>query len=98
MTLRPGFERAWLYLILAVANSSFITDYYDLAFHNKLYAGRRRYMTQYVRRFPLPAPSTAAAKEMVELVARLVDAREIDAQIEARIDRLVWQSFGLAAG
>ena len=98
MTLRPGFERAWLYLILAVANSSFITAYYDLAFHNKLYAGRRRYMTQYVRRFPLPDISTAAAKEMVELVARLVNRREFDAQIEARIDGLVWQSFGLAAG
>jgi hypothetical protein len=98
MTLRPGFDPAWLYLILGIANSSFITEYYDLAFHNKLYAGRRRYMTQYVRRFPLPDPSTATASEIVDLVAQLVNGREIEAQIEARIDGLVWRSFGLAAG
>ena len=38
-------------LLLAVANSSFITKFYDIAFHNKLYAGRRRFMTQYVKKF-----------------------------------------------
>ena len=54
MTLRPGFKSDWLLLLLAVANSSFVTRYYDIAFHNKLYAGRRRFMTQYVKKFPLP--------------------------------------------
>ena len=95
MTLRPGFDSAWLYLILGIANSSFITEYYDLAFHNKLYAGRRRFMTQFVRRFPLPDPSAAATREMVDLVVQLVNRRQIDAEIEARIDGLVWRSFGI---
>jgi hypothetical protein len=98
MTLRPGFDPAWLYLVLGIANSSFITRYYDLAFHNKLYAGRRRFMTQYVRRFPLPDPSLAPAGEIIELVAQLVRRRQIDAQTEARIDGLAWRSFGLTAG
>jgi hypothetical protein len=57
MTLRDGIDDddRWLYMLLAVANSSFIERFYDTMFHNKLYARRRRFMTQYVRQFPLPA-------------------------------------------
>jgi hypothetical protein len=97
ITLRPGSKRDWLYLILAVANSSFITKYYDLAFHNKLYAGRRRFMTQYVRRFPLPDISSPLSKKIVALVRRLVDEDDNPArrEWEAETDSLVWESFGL---
>ncbi len=52
--LREGVDPDWLYLMLAVANSTVATRFYDTIFHNKLYAGRRRYMTQYVKEFPLP--------------------------------------------
>jgi adenine-specific DNA-methyltransferase len=96
ITLRPGFDKKWLYLILAVANSSFITKYYDLAFHNKLYAGRRRFMTQYVRMFPLPDLKTALSREIIELSSRLVDDKGINKELENRIDGLVWRSFGLS--
>ena len=47
-----------LWLAAAVGNSSFIRRFYDYRFQNKLYAGRRRFMTQYVEQFPLPNPST----------------------------------------
>jgi tRNA1(Val) A37 N6-methylase TrmN6 len=95
ITLRPGVASDWLYLILAVANSSFITRFYDLTFHNKLYAGRRRFMTQYVRMFPLPDLSAAVSRKVVGLVSQLLAGSEIDRALEARIDSLVWESFGL---
>lgn len=94
---KPGRDPAWLRLILAVANSSFITRYYDTVFHNKLYAGRRRFITQYVKSFPLPDPGSPPARRVVELVARLEqgDDSEDVAEIEAEINELVWRSFGL---
>ncbi len=97
ITLRPGSHADWLLLILAVANSSFITKYYDLAFHNKLYAGRRRFMTQYVRRFPLPDISLPQSKKIIALARRLVHERNHAARGEwaAATDGLVWDSFGL---
>ena len=39
-------DRLWL--AAAVANSTFIESFYDHRFNNKLYAGRRRFITQYV--------------------------------------------------
>lgn len=91
-------ETDLLWLALAVANSSFIERFYDQRFHNKLYAGRRRFVTQYVEQFPLPDPTGADAKAMVAL-AKAIHAKtpsgEADglaAQLEAR----VWRAFGLA--
>jgi adenine-specific DNA-methyltransferase len=72
ITLRPGQEADWLLLMLAVANSSFITRFYDIAFHNQLYAGRRRFMTQYVKQFPLPAISSRAAQRAIACARQLV--------------------------
>ena len=72
MTLRPGFKSDWLLLLLAVANSSFVTRYYDIAFHNKLYAGRRRFMTQYVKKFPLPPLDATVAQKIIQLVGERI--------------------------
>lgn len=85
-----------LHAMLAVANSSFITRYYDVVFHNKLYAGRRRFMCQYVRRFPLPDASSC--RELAAMVAELL-AEERPAPRRAKevaLDARVWQSFGLS--
>lgn len=95
MTLRHGFDDRWLLLILAVANSSFITQYYDIAFHNKLYAGRRRFMTQYVRQFPLPDVDSKSGTAIVKLAAHLVEASEPEAERLAELDSAVWEAFGL---
>ncbi|MGA2031490.1 MAG: N-6 DNA methylase [Thermoguttaceae bacterium] len=96
MTLRPGFKPDWLLLLLAVANSSFATRYYDIAFHNKLYAGRRRFMTQYVKKFPLPPLEAPIAQRIVQLVGARIAGKTPDDDHEREIERLVWQSFGLA--
>ena len=54
-------ERA---LALAVANSSFALRYYDLCCGNRLYAGRRRFITQYLEELPLPSASQAAKRDI----------------------------------
>jgi adenine-specific DNA-methyltransferase len=87
-----------LWLAAAVANSTFIESFYDYSFCNKLYAGRRRYITQYVEKFPLPTPDSPLAKEMVSLSKRIyemLDTEDVQDLVE-HLDRLVWRVFGLA--
>ena len=94
ITLRDNVPREWLLVMLAIANSSFITRYYDIAFHNKLYAGRRRFMTQYVKKFPVVDPASRLGQEIVELTARFLGGG-YSALREIELDELVWKSFGL---
>jgi adenine-specific DNA-methyltransferase len=96
ITLNDGVDPDWLPLMLAVANSTFITKYYDTVFHNKLYAGRRRFMTQYVAKFPLP--DLAASRTIVNEVSRLLRAGQVAPAEEERINQLVWKAFGLSQG
>lgn len=86
-----------LWLALAVANSRFIESYYDHAFNNKLYAGRRRFMTQYVEKFPLPSPQLPECIEIVTLARQIYSitpSEDADA-LAKRIDALVNSAFGL---
>jgi 16S rRNA G966 N2-methylase RsmD len=87
-----------LWLAVAVANSCFIEAFYDHRFHNKLYAGRRRFMTQYVEHFPLPDPSREASREMIELAKRIYDLIPVapTEDLESRLDSMVWQAFGVS--
>lgn len=90
-------EQDLLWLALAVANSTFIETYYDHRFNNKLYAGRRRFITQYVELFPLPNPATDEAKAIIALAKEIhantpsVEAEKFAAELDARI----WRIFGL---
>jgi len=90
-------EQDLLWLALAVANSTFIEAFYDHRFNNKLYAGRRRFITQYVELFPLPNPVCEEAKAIISL-AKIIYAQtpstEAD-QLAANLDELIWQAFGL---
>jgi predicted RNA methylase len=95
ITLREGYAPDYLYLILAVANSSFIVRFYDTVFHNKLYAGRRRFMTQYVSRFPLPDPQAEWSQEAIALARKLVAKPGRRKALEAACDEAVWRAFGL---
>jgi len=97
LSLNPGMVIDLLWLALAVANSSFIEVFYDHRFHNKLYAGRRRFITQYVEGFPLPDPSRTESKAMVDLAKQIYDLMPSPAtkNLESRLDGLVWQVFGV---
>lgn len=87
-----------LLLALAVANSTFIETFYDRRFNNKLYAGRRRFMSQYVEQFPLPNPATRAGSELIGLARRRYEAVALAEKqsLELAMDGLVWEAFGVA--
>lgn len=95
ITLKEGVDPRWLMMMLAVANSSFITRYYDLAFHNKLYAGRRRFMTQYVKQFPLPSLESTIGRRIIAATSRILRRTSPGTRTERLLDRLVAQAFGV---
>ena len=51
---------------MGVSNSTFLEYYYDLHFGNKLYSGKRRFITQYVEKFPLPDPDSKEAAKIIK--------------------------------
>lgn len=87
-----------LWLASAVANSSFIGLFYDYSYNNKLYAGRRRFQTQYVEKFPLPNPTKPICKEIVYKAKQVYDSIPSDdaAELMDDLDSMVWQAFGLS--
>lgn len=84
-----------LWLTLAVANSTFIEKFYDYKFNNKLYSGRRRFITQYVSKFPLPNPADDISKKIIKLARNIYDSNNADEKeaLEIEVDALVWQVF-----
>lgn len=98
MALGRDLDVNVLWLALAVANSSFIEAFYDHRFHNKLYAGRRRFMTQYVEQFPLPDPSGQESAKMIELAKQIYDLLPAPSahELESHLDSLVWRAFGVS--
>lgn len=92
-------KQALLWLALAVANSRFIEAFYDRRFNNKLYAGRRRFITQYVEQFPLPDPSLPNSQALIRLAQALSQGPDEHAklELERELERRVWSAFGLGA-
>ena len=86
-----------LWLALAVANSKFIEEFYDHSFNNKLYSGRRRFITQYVEKFPLPDPKTKIAKDIISITKSIYkQSVKSDFQDkEFELNKLVYKAFGL---
>jgi hypothetical protein len=101
ITLRRGAPPDVLYLLLALANSTMMTRFHDLGFNNRLYSGRRRYITQYVREYPCPDPALPASKKLIALAKRIVRQTK-DGASQARvqstsgeIEMLVQEAFGI---
>ncbi|WP_308706091.1 Eco57I restriction-modification methylase domain-containing protein [Nocardia nova] len=87
-----GDERI-AYLLMGVANSTLGPRFYDAVCGNRLYAGRRRWITQYVTRLPLPDPNTGAGQRLTDLARELANGgAEPDV---ALLDRRVAAAFGL---
>lgn len=82
-------------LALAVANSTFTVTFYDVCCGNRLYAGRRRFITQYLEDLPIPVASTETRTEIAEMVARLRAKPEDEADLEAVLDLTVHRLFGV---
>ncbi|WP_245567742.1 Eco57I restriction-modification methylase domain-containing protein [Nocardia jiangxiensis] len=83
------------YLLMGVANSALGLRFYDAVCGNRLYAARRRWITQYVARLPVPDPSTAAADALVRGVRAVVE--EGAAPDPGELDEWVAAAFGLGS-
>ena len=87
-----------LFLIQGIANSNLMTRYHELVFNNKLYAGRRRYLTQYVERYPMPDRDSVHSGRIVNLVEKLVSADVSDnmtKKYETDLELAVAEAFGV---
>lgn len=82
-----------IYLMLAVANSQFIVNFYDRKFNTKLYSSKRRFMTQYVEKFPLPDPTKKESLKIISIVKEILNSQNLDKTQKAEIDSLVEKSF-----
>ena len=84
-----------LWLAAAVGNSTFIERFYDLRFHNKLYAGRRRFMTQYVEKFPLPDPNSPLGKAIITKAKQIYECIPSSnaEQLHEELDAMVWKAL-----
>jgi hypothetical protein len=87
----------FLWLAAAVANSTFAEAFYDHRFNNKLYAGRRRFITQYVKQFPLPDPALPLSRDIVGRAKAIYDANHAreTRDMGRELDERVWEAFGL---
>ena len=88
------FPEDILWLMLAVANSSFIEQFYDCCFNNKLYSNKRRFISQYVEQFPIPDPLSEIAHKIIAKTKNifLSGAEKNDKQ---ELDVLVHTAFGV---
>lgn len=91
ITANNDIEIDCLYLIQGIANSHVMTKYHDLVFMNKLYSGRRRYMTQYIERYPLPDIDSTFSRKVIELSKKISSPNsnkndEIKSQLEECIE------------
>lgn len=87
-----------LWLAMAIANSALIEFYYDQMFNNKLYSNRRRFMTQYVEKFPVLNPNKPLSLKIISLSKEAFSKKtcnEIE-EIAEIIDGLIWEAFGLS--
>ena len=96
-TLNNDMDSENIWIVLAVANSSFIERFYDYKFNNKLYAGRRRFMTQYVNEFPLPRISAKKREKIIKLAKKIYKTKpDLTNELELTLDHLVWSAFGVS--
>jgi methylase of polypeptide subunit release factors len=87
-----------LWLAAAVGNSCFIERFYDYSFQNKLYAGRRRFITQYVERFPLPNPQNSLGQKIIAKAKEIYDCTPSQRAktLQVDLDQMIWKAFGLS--
>lgn len=97
LTYKKESDINLLWLAMAIGNSKFIEKFYDYKFHNKLYSGRRRFMTQYVEQFPLPNPNLNISKKIIKNSKKIYEMI-FDSNVESLIkenNNLIYQAYGL---
>ena len=71
--------------------------YHDLCFNNKLYNGKRRYLSQYVEKYPIPNINHPSCQKIISLVKEITESLSLspnDINIySSQIDELVYEVF-----
>ncbi len=80
-------------LMIAVANSNLGLRFYDEVCGNKLYSGRRRWISQYVSRLPIPDPTSSSAMKLIELARSISKSGAASATDLELIESLVEEAF-----
>jgi tRNA1(Val) A37 N6-methylase TrmN6 len=91
--LIPSLNKDIILLVLAISNSSFIEKYYDIKYNNKIYAGKRRFMAQYVSDFPLPDPSHPLSREAIKIVNRIINKEIFEEEDKLKLNKVVESIF-----
>ncbi|WP_228830414.1 Eco57I restriction-modification methylase domain-containing protein [Nocardia beijingensis] len=91
----PAEATRLAYLLMGVANSALGLRFYDVVCGNRLYSGRRRWITQYVSRLPVPDPAAARSGDVIDLVREFAEGRTPDAAARAELDERVAAAFGI---
>lgn len=89
-------EEYLLLLIEGISNSAIMTKYHDLKFNNKLYSGRRRYLAQYIEKYPIPHPHTEASDRIVLTVKQLNTSSDDKSRLIQELEIVVQQAFNLS--
>lgn len=86
-----------LLLIQGISNTKLMAKYHDLVFNNKLYSGKRRYISQYVENYPMPDPNSVYSKEIIRIVKNINDSSDTNfSSEESEIESLAEKAFNLS--
>ncbi len=89
----PAEAEQLAYLLMGVANSALGLRFYDTVCGNRLYSGRRRWITQYVSRLPLPDPASPHAAAIITVARDLTEGRCADPATRAELNDRVAAAF-----
>lgn len=97
ISLDDNLDEDLAYLMLAVANSNLGVRFYDETCGNKLYSGKRRWITQYVQRMPLPNPATDEAQRAIALARLLTLGEQVTDALVTELDDAVVAAFAVSS-
>ncbi len=91
ITLKENIPDDYLFLILGLCNSKFMEQYHDFSFQNKLYSGKRRYVSQYINKYPMIDPNSQEANNIILAVKEILnnnlcDTEQKEDEIEKNIN------------
>lgn len=95
LTTKNDENNDYLLLATAVANSNTMQKYHAIKFQNVLYSGRKRYITQYVRKYLLPDIGNIYSKKIIELMKQMIEEGTYSKTFEESINHYVQKAFGL---
>jgi len=84
-----------LLLVQGVANSKLMTKYHDLVFNNKLYSGRRRYLSQYVENYPLPDINSSESANIISIVKEIDSQYDVATPLLEKLEIAVAKAFNV---